>query len=140
MTPKLRVGLAAAAGSLALDQASKALALAGWLGRPAVLNPGGLFSLFPEHHTALIAIAVAGIGLVLHLLRRLAPDDRPSALALGLVLGGALGNGLDRVLRGGVVDFIAVQVTRDFAWPTFNLADAFVCVGTAWLSFRLAGR
>lgn len=59
--------------------------------------------------------------------------------AVGLILGGALGNLFDRVFRSGVVDFLDFRV-----WPVFNLADSAICVGAGWMiltwrSRRVAG-
>jgi signal peptidase II len=67
-------------------------------------------------------------------------DRRPLALALGLILGGALGNLTDRILNGpglsgSVIDFIDLQV-----WPVFNLADASIVVGAIVLAMSSARR
>jgi len=74
----------------------------------------------------LVLLASAIVLLLLVLGSRL--RWRGSSVAIGLVLGGALGNLADRVFRGHVVDFIAVP-----HWPTFNLADAAITVGVVLL-------
>ena len=56
------------------------------------------------------------------------------ALALGLILGGALGNVLDRIRHGAVVDFLRFHWQHALAWPTFNLADSFIVVAAALLA------
>jgi len=61
------------------------------------------------------------------------PGDRLSALALGLILGGAVGNLLDRIFRGEVVDFLHFKLWRGYTWPDFNLADSFIVVGVGLL-------
>ena len=65
-------------------------------------------------------------------------SNRMLATALALVLGGAFGNLVDRVLHGHVVDFIQLHA-MGYAWPAFNVADSAICVGAAlliWDSFR----
>lgn len=74
--------------------------------------------------------AVATV-ILLHLLKKHAHDTR-MALAFALVLGGALGNVIDRVRFGYVVDFLHFHY-RAFSWPAFNVADAAISVGAALL-------
>ena len=101
-------------------------------------NPGAAFS-FAEGATLLFTtVAVVVVVIILRTARRL--RSAPWAWALGLLLGGASGNLVDRLLRspgvgrGAVVDFIDFQV-----WPSFNVADSGIVVGgllAALLSFR----
>jgi signal peptidase II len=131
--------LSVAVGVLALDQLTKWWALenlddqmidlVGSLRLKLVLNYGAAFSL-TEGRGPLISLLA--LGVVALLLRNGRQATHPlSALALGLVLGGALGNLSDRAFRsgdgflgGGVVDFIDLQW-----WPIFNVADMGVVVG-----------
>jgi signal peptidase II len=69
--------------------------------------------------------------------RKLAPGDRLAALALGLILGGAVGNLIDRVTRGEVVDFLHFRLWGGYAWPDFNFADSAIVVGVAILVLEL---
>lgn len=55
-------------------------------------------------------------------------------IPIGLVVGGALGNMIDRVIYGAVIDFIDVKI-MDWHYPTFNIADSFICIGVALLIF-----
>jgi signal peptidase II len=94
-------------------------------------NPGAAFSLGADGYTVVFTlIAVAVIVAILRMARTLA--SRRWAVALGLLLGGALGNLTDRIargpgpLRGWVVDFIQLP-----HWPVFNLADSAICCGGA---------
>jgi len=94
-------------------------------------NPGAAFSLGADGYTVVFTlIAAAVIVAILRMARTLA--SRPWAVALGLLLGGALGNLTDRVarspgpLRGWVVDWIQLP-----HWPVFNLADSAICCGGA---------
>ncbi|GAA0220002.1 hypothetical protein GCM10009539_01650 [Cryptosporangium japonicum] len=104
-------------------------------------NTGAAFSLGSSYTYVLTAIAIAVIVVILRSARRLASTGW--AVALGLVLGGACGNVVDRLFRdgGGVVDFLALVDPFDPPWPVFNVADACLCVGVAILvGMELTGR
>ncbi|SHM36204.1 signal peptidase II [Cryptosporangium aurantiacum] len=104
-------------------------------------NTGAAFSLGSGYTYVLTAIAVGVIVVIIRTARKLA--STPWALALGLVLGGACGNVVDRLFRegGGVVDFLAVVDPFDPPWPVFNLADSALCVGVALIVvLELTGR
>lgn len=134
-------GLAALLGAFALDQATKLAALAA-LGRGDVhavlpifnlrlsFNQGISFSLFAEtfmdRPVTLAGITLAVTGLLGLLLVR--STTRLESMALGLIIGGALGNVCDRLRVGAVVDFLDFHV-RGFHWPAFNLADSAIVVG-----------
>ena len=155
MTPKLKVFLGAWLPTLALDQASKAWVsetihygdqlkvIDGFFYLTHVRNPGGAFSMFATSPEAVrkfffIGVALLAVLLVFSFYRRLAPGDRLSALALGLVLGGAVGNLLDRLFRQGeVVDFLRFELWRGYSWPDFNFADTFIVVGVMLLILEL---
>jgi signal peptidase II len=98
-------------------------------------NTGAAFSLASGFTVVLTAIAVAVIAFILYLSRRLYSVGW--AVALGMVLGGAAGNLVDRLfrapgpLRGGVVDFIALLDPVHPPFPVFNLADSSLCIGVA---------
>jgi signal peptidase II len=64
---------------------------------------------------------------IIHLLRK-HPGQRMFCWALALILGGAIGNVLDRVVYGHVIDFLDVYV-GNWHWPAFNIADSAICVG-----------
>jgi signal peptidase II len=138
----LRAGLFLAILVLFLDQVSK-LAILEWVKPPAagisltgflaivlVWNRGMSFGLFnvgdPLVTWILGAVAVAvAVGLVWWLARA----HRWLVIAgLGLVLGGALGNLVDRILYGAVVDFVLLHAGR-WQWPAFNLADSAITLG-----------
>lgn len=107
-----------------------------------VRNPGAAFGLFAEAPAAIrlglfIGITLVAIAMIFSFQRKLAPGDRFSALSLGLILGGAAGNLVDRVFRGEVVDFLHFRLWGGYQWPDFNLADAFIVVGVAFLVIDL---
>jgi signal peptidase II len=100
-----------------------------------VHNTGAAFSFLADaggwQRWFFIGVGAVATGIILHLLKKHASDTR-MALALALVLGGALGNVIDRVLLGYVVDFLYFHY-RGFAWPAFNIADSAISVGAALL-------
>lgn len=85
-----------------------------------------------------VALAVV-ISLVLVIwLKRLAQTARLEAISLALIIGGAIGNVIDRLIYGYVIDFLDVYV-GSYHWPAFNIADSAICVGAVLLiidSFR----
>jgi signal peptidase II len=86
-----------------------------------------------------IAVGVIATVIIVHLLRRHAHEPR-LALPLALVLGGALGNVIDRAVFGHVVDFLYFHY-RGFAWPAFNVADSAITIGAVLLVWDgLAGK
>lgn len=102
-----------------------------------VYNPGAAFSFLSDQDGwqkwffATLAIGVSGWLLVLlrqHAAERLQP------LAFSLVIGGALGNLIDRIAYGAVVDFLYFHIGH-LGWPAFNLADSAICLGVALLVF-----
>ncbi len=134
-------GVLAAGAALLLDQASKRIALDSLsfeapervLGEAVRLqlreNTGAAFSMSWGGPLFLAIFSAAASVAVAVMLAKAKNWGRASVVGLGLVLGGALGNLLDRILRGGaVLDFIDVG-TSGWRWPTFNLADAAITVG-----------
>jgi signal peptidase II len=91
-----------------------------------IYNPKGVFGLPLGSSASYSILSVIGIGLVLCLILRAA--RRSQGIALGFVLGGAIGNLIDRVRLGRVTDFIDVGI-GNLRWPTFNLADSLIVVG-----------
>ncbi len=89
-----------------------------------VVNSGSAFGLFPDQTLLLTLASVVGIGVLLVFYRTHPVDSRMLRFSLGLQLGGAMGNLIDRVRLGHVVDFIDVG-----SWPVFNLADSAIVVG-----------
>lgn len=140
---------AVAAGALVLDQASKAWVVAALEGRPPIrvvpgvlslsytTNSGGAFGLGRSAPWIFAAATIAVSAAIIIASRR--PMTRATAAALGLILGGAIGNLADRALngpglRGGVTDFIDLQV-----WPVFNVADSAIVIGAVILAFASLG-
>ena len=97
-----------------------------------IRNSGGLFGLFPDKAIYFAAISVIAVAVILWVLYRSRERSRIRQVALGLVLGGALGNFHDRIRYREVVDFLDVGVGTH-RWPTFNVADSGVSVGVVCL-------
>ncbi|MCH8064037.1 MAG: signal peptidase II [Chloroflexi bacterium] len=91
-------------------------------------NTGTAFGLFPNQTVFLIIASFIAIGFLVYFYRAHALPRPMLRFAIGLQLGGALGNLLDRIFYGSVVDFIDVGW-----WPIFNLADSSIVVGMAIL-------
>jgi signal peptidase II len=78
------------------------------------------------------SISVLVIGVLVVWMRRLKPEQWPLSLAFALIIGGALGNLIDRLVYGHVIDFIDVYY-KTWHWPTFNIADSAIFLGAALL-------
>jgi signal peptidase II len=147
---------------VALDQLTKILAHANLRGRePVVLipdlfnltysrNPGGLFGYFsdlgdPWRTILLTVFPLAAVALIAGFLAKAEATDRPTLVGLSLILGGAVGNLIDRLFRGEVVDFLDVyagspRLAEWFIghfgtahWPTFNVSDSAIVTGACLL-------
>lgn len=101
-----------------------------------VYNTGAAFSFlsgaggWQRWFFSLLAVVVSAV--IVFWLKRLTSEDKWTAVGLALVLGGALGNLLDRLLYGHVIDFIQWYY-KSFYWPTFNIADSAISVGATVL-------
>lgn len=154
MNSKLRWFLATLAIALPADQISKTLivnkfhygerlqVIPGFFDLTHVRNPGGAFSFFadgPPEQRALFFIGSTVLALILLVvfLRRLEPEARLSAFALGSIMGGALGNLIDRLVYGEVIDFLDVHLWGGYTWPTFNVADSAIVIGVAILMIEI---
>jgi signal peptidase II len=154
MAPKSRFFLVAFVLALGLDQLTKTwivktLAFSdsvpvidGFFFLTHVRNPGAAFSLFATAPAEIrvpffIVSTLIAIGLIVSFFHKLSPGDRLSALALGLILGGAVGNLLDRLIYGAVIDFLHLRLWGGQSWPDFNVADSSIVVGVALLVLEL---
>jgi signal peptidase II len=105
-----------------------------WLDLTYTLNPGAAFSLFASmpdgfRHFFFVALSFAALVVLVVLLAR--PSAQlSSAIAFALILGGTVGNLIDRLTLGRVVDFIYFH-HRSFNYPVFNLADSAITSGVA---------
>lgn len=98
-----------------------------------VRNAGGAFSLFAGAPSALrlpffVLVSSAAVAALLIFIRRVEPSQWLLLFALGAILGGALGNLVDRITSGEVTDFLDFH-WRGWYWPAFNVADSFISTG-----------
>ena len=137
---------ALALGVVLADQVTKALVLArfslgerveltGFFNMVLVYNKGAAFSFLSDaggwQTPALVVFALVAIGVVGYMLWR-SPERRVLAAGLALILGGALGNVIDRLRFGQVVDFLDFHAAG-WHWPAFNVADSAITVGAVLL-------
>lgn len=149
MTPKVRTLLALVAVIVPLDQITKSLvssgiergsywapiqALEGFFRITHARNPGAALGL-AQGVPVFVFVALTTVALLMigSFFRRIEPHDRLSAVSLGLIVSGALGNLTDRIMRGGeVVDFLQFNLGL-FIFPDFNVADMAISIGVALL-------
>jgi signal peptidase II len=102
-----------------------------------VLNEGIVFGFFQGGYVGIfLALTALAVGLIFMFYRQLPDADLASSTALGLILGGAVGNGIDRLIRQAVVDFLHFDFSWffvPFVYPDFNVADSCIVVGVAIL-------
>ncbi|MCC7487853.1 MAG: lipoprotein signal peptidase [Burkholderiales bacterium] len=143
-----RYWLALAALVVVLDQFTKYLArlalspgeavvIAPFFNLTLVFNTGAAFSFLSDQagwqRALFIVIALAASAWIVWLLAR-HPEERRFAAALTLVLGGAIGNVIDRILTGAVVDFLDFHALG-YHWPAFNVADSSIFCGAVLLAW-----
>jgi signal peptidase II len=140
----LRAGLSVAAIVVVVDQITKwwilgvispgrGVVVTDFFNIVLVYNPGISFSLFQSDTWgrwvfSILALAIV-VGLTIWLRRA---ETKWVAIALGGVIGGALGNTVDRILHGAVVDFLDFHIAG-YHWPAFNVADSAIVVGVVMI-------
>jgi signal peptidase II len=138
----VRLGFLFAACCLVLDQATKLALLSTdirltypwpilpWIDLTVVWNRGISYGLFQQHSELgrwiLTAFKLGAAVFLVFWLRKAA--GRLEAAGIGLIIGGAIGNAIDRIIHGAVFDFLHFHV-GDFSWYVFNIADACIVVG-----------
>jgi signal peptidase II len=149
-----RLGLATAAMAAAIDQGMKVWLLYGFgltersripvtpfLDLVLAWNTGISYGLFQQSGAlwqwVLLAFKLIAVGLLLAWMAR--TRSRLGGIALGLIVGGAIGNAVDRTLHGAVMDFVLFHLagpTWTFQWYVFNLADAVIVAGVVGLVYE----
>jgi len=154
MALKYRIALMVFAVGLTLDVVTKYIVnqnltyadrvpvIEGFFYLTHVRNTGAAFGMFRDAPSEIrlfffVGIAIVAIGIIAQFLYRLAPGDKLSSLALGSILAGAIGNLVDRVRLGEVIDFLHFDLWGGYSWPDFNLADTFIVVGVGLLVLEL---
>jgi len=154
MSLKFRVALFAFAFSFLLDVGTKVAidanlsyadripVIDGFFYLTHVRNTGAAFGLFSSapkipRLAFFIGVSIVAVGIIISFYRKLSPGDRLASLALGLILGGAMGNLVDRIFRQEVVDFLHFRLWRGYSWPDFNVADMAIVIGVGLLVLEL---
>ena len=125
------------AGAMQLHQS---IEIFSWFNLTYVRNPGAAFSLFADHSSAFrvpffaLVFVLAG-GAIGFFVRQTPPSQKSVLVACGLVLGGAIGNLIDRIAYGEVIDFADAH-WNGMHWPAFNVADACISIGVGLLLLR----
>lgn len=149
LAKKMGVLGAIAAGVVALDQWTKAWVVGNFAlyqSRPVIpgvfrltylRNPGAAFSFLADRAEGFrrpffLVVTFIALAVILGVVARLPRDRRGLLVALSLVFGGAVGNLIDRIRWGEVVDFLDFY-WRTHHWPPFNVADSAICVGVGIL-------
>lgn len=150
---RIELSLIVVALVITLDQLSKfwvrvnlaqgeSLPESGFLRLTYVVNPGFVFGL-PGNQTFLLIFTILVILLVIPFFlyylsaHYRSPMTGLCIICLGLILGGAIGNLIDRLRFGYVTDFIDIRLWGNFHWPAFNFADSAIVVGTLTLTYAL---
>lgn len=104
----------------------------GYFNITLVKNAGAAFGMFQGARVFFVTASFLAVGLIIYLGMRLPREQRTRRILLGLILGGAVGNLIDRVASGEVIDFVQIGVAGHY-WPVFNIADAGVTIGATLL-------
>ncbi|MGH7852001.1 MAG: signal peptidase II [Candidatus Binatia bacterium] len=106
-----------------------------------IRNTGAAFGIFAGSHEVfrlpfLIGVSILAMAFILVMLKRLRDAATGLIIALAFILGGAIGNLIDRVVYGDVIDFLDFYWAH-YHWPAFNVADSFITIGVAITLFYL---
>jgi signal peptidase II len=104
-----------------------------------VRNTGGAFGIFGGRRGGwatlfFVSVSVLAVGSILFFIQRIKEDEKILALSFSLVLAGAIGNLIDRLRYGEVIDFLEFYLSS-FFWPAFNIADSAICIGIGLMAF-----
>ena len=109
----------------------------GWVRIANVRNTGAAFGLLPERTSVLSILSVVAVLVILYYYRGIAARSAPIAATLGMQLGGAAGNLVDRMGQGYVTDFVDVGIPNGWRFWAFNVADSSIVVGIILVTFLL---
>ena len=153
MNPKYRLALIIGLTVLILDQITKALVhnlmhlhqsieiVPNFVHLTYLRNTGAAFGFLAGDRSALrmvffLLVSGIAIGCIFYLLRNLRPGRNTETLSLSFILGGAIGNLIDRLRMGEVIDFIDLH-WHHVHWPAFNVADSAITIGVILLLFQM---
>ena len=106
-----------------------------------IYNPGGAFGFLSGspselRHLFFVSASVVAMGLILFLYAKTPPGHGLLEFGLSLIMGGAVGNILDRIRIGKVIDFLDIYI-KDIHWPAFNVADSAISIGIGLFIYHL---
>jgi signal peptidase II len=149
VTPKLRTLIPVVAVAVLLDQLTKwwvsvnvpqdgwITVIDGFFRITHARNTGMALGIFRDLHVSFFVIATLfALLAVVAVYREFTHDDRYAGIALGLIVGGAVGNLIDRITRGSVVDFLQFDL-QIFVFPDFNVADSAITIGVCLLLLEI---
>ena len=140
-------------GILLLDQWTKSLivqrfllyqkveVIQGFFNIIHVRNTGGAFGIFGGEKGGFgsilfVIVSLIAIGVILFLFIRIKDEEKTLALSFSLILSGAIGNLIDRLRYGEVIDFLDFYLSSTH-WPAFNIADSAICIGIGLMALEL---
>lgn len=97
-----------------------------------ITNTGSAFGLFKGINPFFILFSIVVIAIILYFTKIIKENEKALQLAVGLLLGGTIGNLIDRIFHGSVIDFIDFRI-----WPVFNIADSAVTISIVFLVILL---
>jgi signal peptidase II len=153
MKRKYWILLAFFIGILLLDQWTKSMVvqklplyqrvnvIQGFFDLTHVRNTGGAFGIFGGEKGGLgsilfVVVSLIAIGAIVFLFLRVKENEKTLALSFSLILSGAVGNLIDRLRYGEVVDFLDFHLST-YHWPAFNVADSAICIGIGLMALEL---
>ncbi len=153
MKRKYWVLLVFCAGILLLDQWTKhrivqefplyrrVSVIQGFFNLTHVRNTGGAFGIFGGERGGLgsilfVVVSLIAVGAIVFLFVKIKENEKTLAFSFSLILSGAVGNLIDRLRYGEVVDFLDFHLSS-YHWPAFNIADSAICIGIGLLALQL---
>ena len=153
MSRKWKLVIAWVSAIVVVDQLTKAIVdltmplhhsipiIDGFFDLTYIRNTGAAFGVLAGRHESfrlpfLVGVSILAIGIILVMLKRLRAGETGLTTALAFILGGAVGNLIDRIVHGEVIDFLDVHWSG-YHWPAFNVADSGITIGVAITLFYL---
>jgi signal peptidase II len=153
VNPKYRLSLTISSLVLILDQITKVLVektmslyhaieiIPNFVALTYIRNTGAAFGFLAGEQSIFrtgffLLVSAIAVGCIFYLLRMARPDKKILLVSLSLILGGAIGNMVDRLRQGEVIDFILLHY-YDLHWPAFNVADSAISIGVALLLVQM---
>ena len=110
---------------------NKNIAIGKYLNFNYTENTGAIFGILKDNNIFLIILTIAIIGIIIYTIKK----EKKYRLELGIILAGAIGNLIDRILYGHVIDFIHIKY-----WYVFNLADAYITIGIILIIYKIISK